>query len=84
MTARRLRNVYICPAGAEQLTHSGVIDQGRSLPYRASSRSDCSICKLKPRCTTSVARKLSRDIGEDVRDQVRGLANTVQHIPSYS
>ena len=68
------RNVYICPAGAE-LTHSGVIDQGRSLPYRASTN-DCSICKLKPRCTTAVARKVSRDIDEDVREQVRALANT--------
>jgi len=68
------RNVYICPAGAE-LTHSGVIDQGRSLPYRASTN-DCSICKLKPRCTTAVARKVSRDIDEDVREHVRALANT--------
>jgi transposase len=68
------RNVYICPAGAE-LTHSGVVDQGRILPYRAST-SDCSICKLKPRCTTAVARKVSRDIDEDVRDQVRALADT--------
>ncbi len=68
------RNVYICPAGAE-LTHSGVLDQGRILPYRAST-SDCSICKLKSRCTTAVARKVSRDIDEDVRDQVRALANT--------
>jgi hypothetical protein len=31
------RNVYICPAGAE-LTNSGIIDQGRILPYRASHR----------------------------------------------
>jgi nucleotide-binding universal stress UspA family protein len=68
------RNVYICPAGAE-LTHSGVVDQGRILPFRAST-SDCSICKLKPRCTTAVARKVSRDIDEDVRDQVRALADT--------
>jgi hypothetical protein len=68
------RNVYICPAGAT-LTHSGLVDQGRILPYRA-SRKDCSICKLKPRCTTSVARKVSRDIDEDVRDKVRELANT--------
>jgi hypothetical protein len=50
------RNVYICPAGAE-LTHSGVVDQGRILPYRASTK-DCSICKLKPKCTTAVARKI--------------------------
>jgi transposase len=66
----RERNVYICPAGAE-LTHSGVVDQGRILPYRASTN-DCSICKLKPRCTSAVARKVSRDIDEDVR----ALANT--------
>ena len=70
----RERNVYICPAGAE-LTHSGVVDQGRILPYRASTN-DCSICKLKPRCTTAVARKVSRDIDEDVREHVRALANT--------
>jgi transposase len=70
----RCRNVYICPAGAE-LTHSGIIDQGRILPYRA-SKNDCSICALKPQCTTAVARKVSRDIDEDVRDQVRALANT--------
>jgi len=69
----RDRNVY-CPAGAE-LTHSGIVDQGRILPYRAST-TDCSICALKPKCTTAVARKVSRDIDEDVRDQVRALANT--------
>jgi hypothetical protein len=70
----RDRNVYICPAGAE-LTHSGVVDQGRILPYRAST-TDCSICALKPQCTTAPARKVSRDIDEDVRDQVRALAST--------
>jgi hypothetical protein len=70
----RDRNVYICPAGAE-LTHSGIIDQGRILPYRA-SKNDCSICALKAQCTIAPARKVSRDIDEDVRDQVRALANT--------
>jgi transposase len=70
----RERNVYICPGGAE-LTHSGIVDQGRTLPYRA-SKNDCSTCALKPRCTTAVARKVSRDIDEDVRDHVRALANT--------
>ena len=68
------RNVYICPAGAE-LTHSGIVDQGRILPYRASTN-DCSICELKPKCTTAPARKVSRDIDEDVREHVRALANT--------
>jgi transposase len=70
----KTRNVYICPAG-KRLTHSGRIDQGRILPYRA-SKTDCAICALKPKCTTAVARKVSRDIDEDVRDQVRALANT--------
>jgi transposase len=70
----RERNVYICPAGAA-LKHSGIVDQGRILPYRAST-TDCSICALKPKCTTAVARKVSRDMDEDVRDQVRALANT--------
>jgi Transposase DDE domain len=43
--------------------------------YRA-SKSDCSRCSLKPQCTTAVARKITRDLDEDVRDHVRALANT--------
>jgi len=70
----RERNVYICPAG-KLLTHTGLIDQGRILPYRASAY-DCASCALKPRCTTANARKVSRDIDEDVRDHVRALADT--------
>jgi hypothetical protein len=31
---------------------------------------------LKPKCTTAIARKLTRDFSEDVRDRVRALANT--------
>jgi hypothetical protein len=73
-TFDRERNVYICPAGQE-LTHSGLIDQGRILPYRASSYY-CKRCDLKPRCTTGIARKVSRDIDEDVRDYVRSLEGT--------
>jgi hypothetical protein len=70
----RERNVYVCPAG-KLLTHSGLIDQGRLLPYRA-SRSDCSRCELKAQCTPSTSRKVTRDIDEDVRDRVRALTNT--------
>jgi Transposase DDE domain len=70
----RERNAYVCPAG-KLLTTSGVIDQGRILPYRASAY-DCSRCELKPRCTTAPDRKVSRDIDEDIREQVRSLANT--------
>jgi transposase len=68
------RNVYICPGGAE-LTSTGNIDQGHIVYYRA-SKNDCSTCSLKPKCTTAVARKITRDLNEDVRDRVRALANT--------
>ena len=68
------RNVYICPGGSE-LTSTGNIDQGHILYYIA-SKNDCSICALKPKCTTAVARKVTRDIDEHVRDRVRALANT--------
>jgi transposase len=68
------RNIYVCPGGAE-LTSTGNIDQGHIVYYRA-SKSDCSICSLKPKCTTAVVRKVTRDLNEDVRDRVRALANT--------
>jgi transposase len=68
------RNSYVCPGGAE-LTSTGNIDQGHIVYYRA-SRSDCSQCSLKPKCTTAVVRKITRDLNEDVRDRVRALANT--------
>ena len=70
----RERNVYTCPGGA-QLTSTGNIDQGHTVYYRA-SKSDCSICSLKPKCTTAVVRKITRDLDEDIRDRVRALANT--------
>jgi len=68
------RNVYICPGGS-QLTSTGNIDQGHIVYYRANKR-DCSACSLKPKCTTAAVRKVTRDVNEDVRDQVRALANT--------
>jgi len=67
-------NIYTCPGGAE-LTSTGNIDQGHIVHYRA-SKNDCSICSLKPKCTTAVVRKVTRDLNEDVRDHVRALANT--------
>ena len=70
----RERNVYVCPGGAE-LTSTGNIDQGHTVYYRA-SKGDCSRCSLKPKCTTAVARKITRDLNEDVRDRVRALADT--------
>ena len=68
------RNIYICPGGAE-LTSTGNIDQGHIVYYRA-SKSVCSQCSLKPKCTTATVRKITRDLNEDVRDRVRALADT--------
>ena len=70
----RERNIYVCPGGAE-LTSTGNIDQSHIVYYRA-NKNDCSICSLKPKCTTAVVRKVTRDVDEDLRDQVRALANT--------
>jgi len=74
------RNVYTCPGGAE-LTSTGNVDQGHIVYYRA-SKNDCSICSLKPKCTTAVVRKVTRDLDEDVRDRVRALANTEAFLKS--
>jgi len=57
------------------LASTGNIDQGHIVYYRA-SKSDCSTCSLKPKCTTAVVRKVTRDLDEDVRDHIRALANT--------
>ncbi len=70
----RQRNVYICPGGAE-LASSGNVDQGHIVYYRA-RKDDCSTCALKPKCTTAVVRKVTRDVHEDIRDYVRALAKT--------
>jgi len=70
----RERNIYVCPGGA-LLTSTGNIDQGHIVYYRA-NKNDCSICSLKSKCTTAVARKVTRDVDEDVRDRARALANT--------
>jgi IS5 family transposase len=70
----RERNVYICPGGSV-LASTGNIDQGHAVYYRA-RKNDCSTCSLKPKCTTAVVRKVTRDLDEEVRDHVRALANT--------
>jgi hypothetical protein len=68
------RNVFVRPGGAK-LTSTGNIDQGHIVYYRA-SKSDCSTCSLKPKCTTAIGRKITHDLNEQMRDQVSTLANT--------
>jgi len=62
-------------AGRAEFTSTGNIDQGYIVYYKA-SKNGCSICALKPQCTTSVARKVARDVNEGVRDRIRALAST--------
>jgi hypothetical protein len=44
--------------GGAELTSTGNIDQGHIF-YCKASKNDCSICSLKVKCTTSVARKVT-------------------------
>ena len=53
--------------------------QYRSGPYRllpGQQEATAQRCSLKPKCTTAIVRKITRDLNEDVRDRVRALANT--------
>jgi hypothetical protein len=52
----------------------GNIDQGRFVYYWA-SKSHCSACSLKPKCTTAPVRKITRDIHEDMRDRNQGTSS---------
>jgi hypothetical protein len=76
LQARRLRlrpgSQYLCLPGGAELTNTGNIDQGHIVYYGA-GKSDCSRCLLKPKCTTAVAREITRGLNEDVRDRVRAL-----------
>ena len=51
-------------------------DRGPNRDYYRANKNDCSTCSLKPKCTTAIVRKVSRDIDEDVRERVRALAST--------
>ena len=68
------RDCYICPNG-RQLRTSGTVHDGRVRNY-LSHPADCSICKLKQRCTRAPFRKIARDINEEARDHARALKAT--------
>ncbi len=58
-TYDRERDLSICPGGKELKT-SGRVLVGNAIKYIA-KKSDCTSCPLKPRCTTSSARRLQRE-----------------------
>lgn len=69
-----LRDVFTCPGGKELRT-SGTAHEGTTFKYLAKHK-DCGQCPLKPKCTRGRERRLSRDVDEPIRDQVRALAKT--------
>ncbi len=68
------KNVYVCPNG-KALRTSGTAHGGTTLKYVA-RKSDCTLCSLKPNCTTGSARHVSRDVNEEARDYARALMET--------
>jgi len=71
----RERDLYTCPQG-KTLKTTGKILSDNTLRYLASTK-DCRPCPLKDRCCPNTPqRKVPRDINEDARDYVRGLAKT--------
>jgi len=68
------RNVYVCPSGHDMPTSGNVVPGGLR-QYRASPAS-CGPCALKPRCTSGLARMVTRNIHGDDREHVRQLVGT--------
>ena len=81
LTFDRERNIYICPAG-KLLTTTGSVSTDHALRYYA-SKLDCDACPLKPRCCPNTpARKVTRDVHEDARDDARALVGTPEFVKS--
>jgi transposase len=69
------RDVYTCPGG-KFLKTTGNVHSDDTLRYRASAR-DCGPCPMKAHCCPNMpARRIPRDVNENVREYVRALANT--------
>ena len=69
-----VRDVYVCPADHDLRTTGAVIPGGLK-QYRAKP-AFCGPCALKPRCTTGLARMVTRNVHEAEREHVRQLAGT--------
>ena len=74
------RNVFVCPQG-KVLRLNAREPSKRSDTYRV-FESDCCNCPIKPQCTDSRSRAVSRLWDEDARDRVRALANTPAFVRS--
>ncbi len=67
-------NAYRCPGG-KVLPHVHTVRSTQVMIHR-SDRADCAPCALKPQCTASRRRTVTRLGAEDARDQVRALAGS--------
>jgi transposase len=74
----RSRDLYVCPAG-HQMTTTGHVVPGGLKQYRAKPAS-CGACALKPRCTTGVARMVTRQ--SSMRMSASTSANSRAPLPS--
>lgn len=53
------QDVYRCPAGALLPHHMTTVEKGMTL-HRYWDRTSCQVCPLKPQCTRSVERRITR------------------------
>jgi transposase len=64
------QDVYRCPAGALLPHHMTTVERGLTL-HRYWDRASCQTCTLKPRCTPSVERRVTRWEHEAVIDAMQ-------------
>lgn len=70
-------DVYRCPAGQRPIRHMTTVEKGLVL-HRYWDRASCQACKLKPQCTPSVERRITRWEHEAVVD---ALQRRMDHAP---
>ena len=82
-------NEYTCPNGKKLKKYWRTMTKPRSglckdNTYRYfASKTDCSVCALKPRCTpVQAVRKIARHVHEDARDRARAIAKTDAYVAS--
>jgi len=64
------QDVYRCPAGALLPRHMTTVEKGMTL-HRYWDRASCTGCKLKPQCTPSIERRITRWEHEAVIDALQ-------------
>ncbi len=79
-TYAKERDVYICPGGNEIISNGNVYDGGLFRYF--AKKQDCDTCSLKPQCTTSPRRKVTRNVNQEARDYTQELMETDAYVTS--